>query len=172
METKCARRGNQPTPTQRLFGSLPAPQLLRAYEGLLPEAPSCLLNAWLEEVLHRRAAELERERAHRDLQGARIIHQRRGQIFGLVVALGSLAVAAFALYLGYPGAATGIISIELVTLVRAFMRSPSPNTRLHPQRRPDGLARMPRRPRPHLRVNNSIRVRPEDLANYVAGVRQ
>ncbi|HVV51394.1 MAG TPA: hypothetical protein VHO06_17115 [Polyangia bacterium] len=94
---------------------------------MIPEATGCLLNAWLEELQHRRAAELEREKAHHDLQRAHIVHQRRGQIFGFVVALGALGVAAFALYLGRPGTATGIISVELVTLVRAFLRSPSPN---------------------------------------------
>lgn len=93
-------------------GPLPPPDVLKKYQAIQPDFPERILRLTEKEAEHRH--EITRKAVWID--GAEVLV---GQVFGLIVALSSFAVAG---YLGHPAAASVIGSGTIVGLVAVFIK--------------------------------------------------
>lgn len=95
-------------------GPLPPPDLFRAYQEILPDAPERILKIWEKEVDHRHAVEDR-------LSKAEVGNAKRGQWFGFVLGLGAMAFGAYALFLGYSLVGFGAVIAPIAALVGALL---------------------------------------------------
>lgn len=95
-------------------GPLPAPQVMAGYQRVNPAFPERIMRMAEREMEHRHA---------RELSELGIIDGRlwRGQVLGGACALGALAVAAYALFLGHPATAAIIGGTTVVGLATVFV---------------------------------------------------
>lgn len=103
-------------------GLLPPPSMLRGYEEAIPGSARQIMEMAHDETRHRR--ELERKEAEAGLEAIRrqFDEGARAQTFALLVCLGFLSVAAYALFLNAPWVA-GLFGIGgLSGIVTSFLR--------------------------------------------------
>lgn len=93
---------------------VPPPEVLKGYQDLYPEAAQKFFQWAEEEGRHRRALDDK-------LAESQIEDSRRGITYGLIVSLAGLALAAFAIWMHEPWAASIIGGGTLVALARAFI---------------------------------------------------
>ncbi len=93
---------------------LPPPEILEAYERVLPGSAKAIMEAFTKQSEHRRAME------QKSLD-ARISIARTGQFFGLVIGLAALIAGAFSAYHGQQIAGSFIGAGGVVGLVSVFV---------------------------------------------------
>ena len=112
----------------RYTSPLPAPDDLRAYAELMPDAAERLLASGESEQRHRHEIErgllkLEQERTPRHYEG-----QRRGQNLGFIVAVLYLLVMAGAIVAGYGSAGVTGAAVGVAFMIWSIRRSPDSPT--------------------------------------------
>jgi uncharacterized membrane protein len=103
-------------------GPLPPPESVRAYEALVPGSAQLILNCFKEEIDHRRQLEQKAIDAEIADNAAERKEAFRGQVFGFIIALLGLGLAAaLGLLTGEPWVGGAIGGTTIVSLVTVFI---------------------------------------------------
>lgn len=95
-------------------GPLPPPQMLADYDKISPGLANRMMAQVELQSEHRR--EIEKTVVQGNVRSS-----KRGTVAGVIVALGAMALAAYALQTNHPTAAVAIVSIDLASLVGVFV---------------------------------------------------
>ncbi len=95
-------------------GPLPPPEHLERFNSVVPGAAERILAMAEKQQNHRIALE---EHAVKE----QLVQSKRGQLFGLVIGLGGILLAAFLAYLGFSTSAATVGSVALSGLAIAFI---------------------------------------------------
>lgn len=95
-------------------GPLPPPQILQAYQSILPRAPERIIKMAEEQASHRR--EIEKK-----IVGSDIKRVKLGQIFGFIISILGISSATICALVGQPFPASIIGSGGIITLVSLFV---------------------------------------------------
>lgn len=99
---------------EQYSGPIPHHSHLKGYESVYPGAAKLIIDNAIEESVHRR-------KTNTLIITEGYAQQRRGQNYGLIVALSFLALSVLVILLGYPVAGTILGSVDLVALVGVFV---------------------------------------------------
>lgn len=106
-------------------GPLPPPEVLQHYEDIHPGTAERVLQQFERETQHRHGIERKLVDAQLEIQHAEIPAFRRGQVFGLIIALAGIVAGALCVILaptaGHAWAGAGIAGGSLATLVGVFI---------------------------------------------------
>lgn len=100
--------------SQRFSGPVPPPEMIEAYNAIVPGAGKMIFDMAVSQQSHRQALE-------QSVIKADIRNSKRGSWFGFILGIIGFAVSAYALYLGQPAAAIAIGSASLVSLAGVFV---------------------------------------------------
>ncbi len=118
----------QETTTVVFSGPFPPPQMLEAYERILPGAAERIFRMGEEQSQHRR--ELESQVIKSDIRNSRI-----GLIFGLLIGIVALAASVLIAYFGYP-VSGGLVGVgAIAALVGVFVYGSQRRTQERKERR-------------------------------------
>lgn len=95
-------------------GPLPHPELLQGYESTLPGSAERIVAMAEKYQDHQIGLERQQSRANTEFG-------RRGQRYGLIVAFGAFALAAYVAYLGQPAVAGVVAALDITALVGVFV---------------------------------------------------
>ena len=106
---------------RRISGPLPTPDILLGYDDVLPGAAERIMR-----MAEKEQAMVEGDRASaREVEGiavrAAVADNRRGQVFGFLVALAAFGTASYLGYLGHGAAAAIVGGGTVVALVTVFV---------------------------------------------------
>lgn len=96
-------------------GPLPPPQLLAEYERIVPGSADRLIRQMEDQASHRRSIE-------KVVVDGNVDAQRCGPIYGALIAVVLVVLAAYALYLGQAVVATAIVGGTLASIVGVFVQ--------------------------------------------------
>jgi len=99
----------------------PAPEMLEAYEKVVPGSAQTVLDDFLKQSEQRRVMEQERLAREQQSLTARISIARWGQIFGFVIGIVALITGAYTATQGYEIAGSFIGTGGVVGLVSVFV---------------------------------------------------
>lgn len=95
-------------------GPVPDPQTMEAYGRTQADFPERLMKQFELEAAHRRDTEAM------IVQG-KFALSKRGQVFGLIIGLAGMGVAAYVAKLGHPWAGATIAALDVLGLVSVFV---------------------------------------------------
>lgn len=95
-------------------GPMPPPEMLVEYEAIVPGAAERIIVQFEEQSRHRR--EMEKIAIPSGIR-----RSYAGLIFGTIVALATLGVAAYAFYKDQPASGVALVIAEIVALVGVFI---------------------------------------------------
>lgn len=112
--------------TEQFKGPLPPPEILRQYNAIVPGAAKSIIDSFVNEGKHRRDQQ-DRQVTMCEVWAREDIRlQKRGQIFGFILALtgiaGGLVVTGFGANIGSQIAGASVSGVSLAAIVVAFLQ--------------------------------------------------
>ncbi|MDT4847255.1 hypothetical protein FQZ97_813050 [compost metagenome] len=122
---------------QSIEGPLPAPSVLADYDRVYPGLAKVIVESFQNETAHRHGMERQAMAIEEKVSTAYVQERKRGQTFGLVIAVmlvgGSIALGA----LGQGWAAAALGGVGFASIVGAFVAGRSPAPAPTPAPRPE-----------------------------------
>ncbi len=127
--------------TGHFSGPLPSPNVLEGYDRVMPGLAREIVDQWKSETAHRRATIDDLRDLDRETVRAYYAGEKRGQIFGLVLAVGVIALCALAIVLDSPAIGVAAALGAAATIIWAMRRSSvAPSAESKPKDLGDGDA--------------------------------
>lgn len=108
--------------SEQFKGPIPPPAILAQYDAIVPGAAKEIVQSFIKEGEHRRRLQVKETDMCEDWARADVGLQRRGQIFGFIIAMSGVVGGLYVAAHGAPAGGSIVSSLSLGAIVAAFLR--------------------------------------------------